>query len=102
MADRTFEKDLDMLLKIALLKSIVGGEKKIEVVPFAAEIVCTPNGISCHCKGNKKMLEDIEGAEEWFEETSDLVKNIISEQTTKFAKLMEKRYGIKLPENHVK
>lgn len=102
MADQTFEKNLDTLMKIALLKSIVGGEKEIEVVPFAAEIVCTPNGISCHCKGNKKMLEDIEGAEEWFEETSDLVKNIISEQTTKFAKLMEKRYGIKMSEDSSK
>lgn len=39
------------------------------------------------------MLEDIEGADEWFEETSNLVRGVMSEQTTKFAKLMEKKFG---------
>lgn len=102
MADQTFEKNLDTLMKIALLKSIVGGEKEIEVVPFAAEIVCTPNKISGHCKGNRKMLEDIEGADEWYKETCNLISGILIEQTTKLGKLMEKRYGIKISEDSSK
>ena len=93
MADGTFDKDLDMLMKLALLKGILGEGKKVEVVPFSVEVVCTPSDISCRCRGNKEMLEDIEGANEWFEETSSLVRGIMSEQTTKFAKLMEKKYG---------
>ena len=93
MADGTFDKDLDMLMKLALLKGILDKDKKAEAIPFAVEVVCTPSNILCRCSGNKKMLEDIEGADEWFEETSNLVRGVMSEQTTKFAKLMEKKFG---------
>ncbi|MDO5020509.1 MAG: hypothetical protein Q4E29_08610 [Lachnospiraceae bacterium] len=93
MADGTFDKDLDMLMKLALLNGILDKDKKAEAIPFAVEVVCTPSNILCRCSGNKKMLEDIEGADEWFEETSNLVKGVMSEQTTKFAKLMEKKFG---------
>ena len=89
MADGTFDKDLDMLMKLALLNGILDKDKKAEAIPFAVEVVCTPSNILCRCSGNKKMLEDIEGADEWFEETSNLVRGVMSEQTTKFAKLME-------------
>lgn len=70
MADGTFDKDLDMLMKLALLNGILDKDKKAEAIPFAVEVVCTPSNILCRCSGNKKMLEDIEGADEWFEETS--------------------------------
>lgn len=93
MADGTFDKDLDMLMKLALLNGILDKDKKAEAIPFAVEVVCTPSNILCRCSGNKKMLEDIEGADEWFEETSNLVRGVMSEQTTKFAKLMEKKFG---------
>ena len=93
MADGTFDKDLDMLMKLALLNGILDKDKKAEAIPFAVEVVCTPSNILCRCSGNKKMLEDIEGADGWFEETSNLVRGVMSEQTTKFAKLMEKRFG---------
>lgn len=93
MADGTFDKDLDMLMKLALLNGILDKDKKAEAIPFAVEVVCTPSNILCRCSGNKKMLEDIEGADEWFEETSNLVRGVMSEQTTKFAKLMEKKLG---------
>lgn len=93
MADGTFDKDLDMLMKLALLNGILDKDKKAEAIPFAVEVVCTPSNILCRCSGNKKMLEDIEGADEWFEETSNLVIGVMSEQTTKFAKLMEKKFG---------
>ena len=93
MADGTFDKDLDMLMKLALLNGILDKDKKAEAIPFAVEVVCTPSNILCRCSGNKKMLEDIEGAVEWFEETSNLVRGVMSEQTTKFAKLMEKKFG---------
>ena len=92
MADGTFDKDLDMLMKLALLNGILDKDKKAEAIPFAVEVVCTPSNILCRCSGNKKMLEDIEGADEWFEETSNLVRGVMSEQTTKFAKLMEKKF----------
>lgn len=94
MADGTFDKDLDMLMKLALLNGILDKDKKAEAIPFAVEVVCTPSNILCRCSGNKKMLEDIEGADEWFEETSNLVRGVMSEQTTKFAKLMEKKFGL--------
>lgn len=93
MADGTFDKDLDMLMKLALLNGILDKDKKAEAIPFAVEVVCTPSNILCRCSGNKKMLKDIEGADEWFEETSNLVRGVMSEQTTKFAKLMEKKFG---------
>ena len=58
MADGTFDKDLDMLMKLALLKGILDKDKKAEAIPFAVEVVCTPSNILCRCSGNKKMLED--------------------------------------------
>lgn len=63
MADGTFDKDLDMLMKLALLNGILDKDKKAEAIPFAVEVVCTPSNILCRCSGNKKMLEDIEGAQ---------------------------------------
>ena len=42
MADGTFDKDLDMLMKLALLNGILDKDKKAEAIPFAVEVVCTP------------------------------------------------------------
>ena len=47
MADGTFDKDLDMLMKLALLNGILDKDKKAEAIPFAVEVVCTPSNILC-------------------------------------------------------
>lgn len=57
MADGTFDKDLDMLMKLALLNGILDKDKKAEVIPFAVEVVCTPSNILCRCSGNKRCLK---------------------------------------------
>lgn len=94
MADKDiFEKDLDTLMAAMLLKSIVGNKTSLELIPFEVKIVFTPASISCQVEGNKKFLKDIEGGEEWFRETSDLIKPIMEKQTTKICELAKKKFG---------
>lgn len=99
MADKdNFGKDFDTLMAAMLLKSIIGDNAATELVPFKVEVTFTPTSISCHVEGNKRLLKDIEGGEEWFRETSSLIEPIMKEQTTKFCALAKKKFGFKTAE----
>lgn len=99
MADKdNFGKDFDTLMAAMLLKSIIGDKAATELVPFKVEVTFTPTSISGHIEGNKRLLKDIEGGEEWFRETSSLIEPIMKEQTTKFCALAKKKFGFKTAE----
>lgn len=100
MAERDkFEKDFDTMMKAILLKSILEDKTIPELVPFKVEVTVTPTSITSHAEGNKRFLKDIEGGEEWFQETYDLINPIMKEQTTKFAKLLKQKFGFEIVES---
>lgn len=85
--------NFDALMAIMALKHIMDDTKDIEIHPFTCEVTVTPTSISCSSSGNKAFLEDIDGGMEWAEETSNLIKDIMSEQTIKLTDLMKKKFG---------
>ena len=72
--------NFDALMAMMALKHIMDDTKDIEIHPFTCEVTVTPTSISCSSSGNKAFLEDIDGGMEWAEETSNLIKDIMSEQ----------------------
>lgn len=85
--------NFDALMAMMALKHIMDDMKDIEIHPFTCEVTVTPTSISCSSSGNKAFLEDIDGGMEWAEETSNLIKDIMSEQTIKLTDLMKKKFG---------
>lgn len=85
--------NFDALMAMMALKHIMDDTKDIEIHPFTCEVTVTPTSISCSSSGNKAFLEDIDGGMEWAEETSNLIKDIMSEQTIKLTDLMKKKFG---------
>lgn len=85
--------NFDALMAMMALKHIMDDTKDIEIHPFTCEVVVTPTSISCSSSGNKAFLEDIDGGMEWAEETNNLIKDIMSEQTIKLTDLMKKKFG---------
>lgn len=85
--------NFDALMAMMALKHIMDDTKDIEIHPFTCELTVTPTSISCSSSGNKAFLEDIDGGMEWAEETSNLIKDIMSEQTIKLTDLMKKKFG---------
>lgn len=85
--------NFDALMAMMALKHILDDTKDIEIHPFTCEVTVTPTSISCSSSGNKAFLEDIDGGMEWAEETSNLIKDIMSEQTIKLTDLMKKKFG---------
>ena len=75
--------NFDALMAMMALKHIMDDTKD----------TVTPTSISCSSSGNKAFLEDIDGGMEWAEETSNLIKDIMSEQTIKLTDLMKKKFG---------
>lgn len=73
--------NFDALMAMMALKHIMDDTKDIEIHPFTCEVTVTPTSISCSSSGNKAFLEDIDGGMEWAEETNNLIKDIMSEQT---------------------
>lgn len=85
--------NFDALMAMMALKHIMDDTKDIEIHPFTCEVTVTPTSISCSSSGNKAFLEDIDGGMEWAEETNNLIKDIMSEQTIKLTDLMKKKFG---------
>lgn len=85
--------NFDALMAMMALKHIMDDAKGIEIHPFTCEVVVTPTSISCSSSGNKAFLEDIDGGMDWADETSNLIKDIMTEQTRKLADLMKKKFG---------
>lgn len=90
--------NFDALMAMMALKHIMDDTKDIEIHPFTCEVTVTPTSISCSSSGNKAFLEDIDGGMEWAEETNNLIKDIMSEQTIKLTDLMKKKFGFDLPD----
>lgn len=84
--------NMDDLMLAMLMKKIMG-DRKISAIPFKMEVAVTPISINCFCEGNKRLLADVEGGEEWFEETRALIEPIMKNQTTKFFELVKKKFG---------
>lgn len=82
--------NFDALMAMMALKHIMDDTKDIEIHPFTCEVTVTPTSISCSSSGNKAFLEDIDGGMEWAEETSNLIKDIMSEQTRLGKKVTER------------
>lgn len=85
--------NFDALMAMMALKHIMDDTKDIEIHPFTCEVTVTPTSISCSSSGNMAFLEDIDGGMEWAEETNNLIKDIMSEQTIKLTDLMKKKFG---------
>lgn len=85
--------NLDAFMAMMALKHIMNDAKNIEIRPFACEVIVTPTSIACRSSENKAFLEDIDGAMEWADETSGLIKDIMTEQTRKLADLTKKKFG---------
>lgn len=83
----------DVNRDIRAKKAVMDDTKDIEIHPFTCEVTVTPTSISCSSSGNKAFLEDIDGGMEWAEETNNLIKDIMSEQTIKLTDLMKKKFG---------
>lgn len=96
MADNS---KLDALMMLMALEAMKGGMADKSVTPFSVSIQVSATSISCHTEGNKRLIEDI-GAQEWLKETQELIEPIMSEQTTKFAELMGKKFGFSFSEPH--
>lgn len=97
--------NFDALMAMMALKHIMDDTKDIEIHPFTCEVTVTPTSISCSSSGNKAFLEDIDGGMEWAEETNNLIKDIMSEQTIKAAMLrqeshitMQQNWSFRMPE----
>ena len=88
--------NFDALMAMMALKHIMDDTKDIEIHPFTCEVTVTPTSVSCSSSGNKAFLEDIDGGMEWAEETNNLIKDIMSEQTIKLTDLM-KRNLVSIP-----
>lgn len=85
--------NFDKLMMAMALKRIVEGSEDLKLHPFTCEIIATPMSIECVTSGNKALLEDLDGGKEWFQETNDRIKDIMSEQTTKLTEIMKKKFG---------
>ncbi|MCM1224063.1 MAG: hypothetical protein NC548_57385 [Lachnospiraceae bacterium] len=83
---------LDALMMLMALKAMESDLKGKSISPFTISIEVTATSISCKSEGNKKLIEDI-GGQEWLKETQEKIAPIMSEQTTKFAELMGKKFG---------
>lgn len=84
---------MDALLTTMLMKEIISDKRRdMTISPFTVKIEVSPVGVSCHVEGNKAIVKDL-GADEWFNETSEKIKPIMQEQTTKFAKIFAKKMG---------
>ncbi len=94
MADNS---KLETLMMLMALEAMKGGVKDKTITPFAVSIQVSATSISCNIEGNKQLIEDI-GAQEWLKETQALIEPIMSEQTTKFAELMAKKFGLSFSE----
>lgn len=85
--------NFDKLMMAMALKRIVEGSEDLKLHPFTCEIIATPMSIECVTSGNKALLEDLDGGKEWFQETNDRIKDIMTEQTTKLTEIMKKKFG---------
>lgn len=85
--------NFDKLMMAMALKHIVEGAEDLKLHPFTCEIIVTPMSVECVTSGNKALLEDLDGGKEWFQETNDRIKDIMSEQTTKLTEIMKKKFG---------
>lgn len=85
--------NFEKLMMAMALKHIVEGAEDLKLHPFTCEIIATPMSVECVTSGNKALLEDLDGGKEWFQETNDRIKDIMSEQTTKLAEIMKKKFG---------
>lgn len=85
--------NFDKLMMAMALKRIVEGAEDLKLHPFTCEIIATPMSVECVTSGNKALLEDLDGGKEWFQETNDRIKDIMSEQTTKLTEIMKKKFG---------
>lgn len=87
-------------LFMAILMGKLREKEGLTVSPFEIRIEVSPVSITCHTSGNRKMIDDL-GAEEWLKETQEKIKPIMEEQTTKFAELFSKKFGIEtMPATH--
>lgn len=85
--------NFDKLMMAMALKRIVEGSEDLKLHPFTCEIIATPMSIECVTSGNKALLEDLDGGKEWFQETNDRIKDIMTEQTTKLTEIMKKKFS---------
>lgn len=90
---------IDALMMLMALKTMESGLENKSITPFAISIQVTPISISCHTEGNKRLIEDV-GGQEWLKETQEKIAPIMAEQTTKFAELLEKKFGLSFGEVH--
>lgn len=97
MADKN---NMDFLLKTMALASLIMGSdtKEVELDVVNVKITATPIGLQGGIEGNKGVIKDIPGAEEWFEEMQKVLSPIICEQTSKLSKLMCKHFGVEMRE----
>ena len=87
---------MDALLTAMLMREIIGDKgRDMTISPFTVKIEVSPVGVSCHVEGNKAIVKDLD-ADEWFNETSEKIKPIMQEQTTKFAKIFAKKMGCEI------
>ncbi len=84
---------LDALMMLMALKAMESDLKGKSITPFTISIEVSTTSVSCHTKGNRKLIEDV-GGMEWFKETQERIEPIISEQTAKFAELLQKKFGL--------
>ncbi len=88
---------LDMLRMLMALKDMRNDLGNKSVTPFSVSIQVSPTSVLCKSEGNKQIIEDV-GGQEWLKETQDKVAPIMEEQTTKFAELLKKRFGLSFEE----
>ncbi|MBD5464067.1 MAG: hypothetical protein HDR24_13615 [Lachnospiraceae bacterium] len=84
---------LDSLMMLMALKTMESDLKGKSITPFTVSIEVSATSVSCHTRGNRKLIEDVDGLE-WFKETQERIEPIMSEQTTKFAELLQKKFGL--------
>ncbi len=86
---------MESMLMAAMLTKMLRDDDTTKIAPFTVSIEVTPISVSCGTSVNKPMIKDLgdDGAA-WVEETQKLIAPIMAEQTTKFSKLLQKRFGL--------
>jgi hypothetical protein len=99
MDNGTIFEVLKELLQLRDIYNINNNNKpRVSIDAFRINIAMSISGIVCSVSGNEKIIDEF-GLKDWFDETAEMAKPVIVQQSAKLTEILREKYGLEFTDS---